>query len=92
MWTGRALKVSCSVFVRRALAVRSDRPLLLFKALPLRAWYGLSDAELEFRLGQPAFGRFVGLSLEDERPDHTTFCRFRNRLVSAQILDHTLTP
>lgn len=58
------------------------RPLLLFKALLLQAWYGLSDAELEFRLGDSlAFGRFVGLSLQDEVPDHTTLCRFRNRLV-----------
>ena len=64
------------------------RPLLLFKALLLQAWYGLSDAELEFRLGDSlAFGRFVGLSLEDEVPDHTTLCRFRNRLVSAQLLE-----
>jgi IS5 family transposase len=64
------------------------RPLLLFKALLLQAWYGLSDAELEFRLGDSlAFGRFVGLSLEDEVPDHTTLCRFRNRLVSARLLE-----
>lgn len=64
------------------------RPLLLFKALLLQAWYGLSDAELEFRLGDSvAFGRFVGLSLEDEVPDHTTLCRFRNRLVNARLLE-----
>ena len=64
------------------------RPLLLFKALLLQAWYGLSDAELEFRLGDSlSFGRFVGLSLEDEVPDHTTLCRFRNRLVSARLLE-----
>ena len=64
------------------------RPLLLFKALLLQAWYGLSDAELEFRLGDSlAFGRFVGLSLEDEVPDHTTLCRFRNRLVAARLME-----
>jgi IS5 family transposase len=64
------------------------RPLLLFKALLLQAWYGLSDAELEFRLGDSlSFGRFVGLSLEDEIPDHTTLCRFRNRLVGARLLE-----
>jgi IS5 family transposase len=64
------------------------RPLLMFKALLLQAWYGLSDAELEFRLGDSlAFGRFVGLSLEDEVPDHTTLCRFRNQLVSARLLE-----
>jgi IS5 family transposase len=64
------------------------RPLLLFKALLLQAWYGLSDAELEYRLGDSlAFGRFVGLSLEDEVPDHTTLCRFRNRLISDRLLE-----
>lgn len=64
------------------------RPLLLFKALLLQAWYGLSDAELEFRLGDSlSFGRFVGLSLEDRVPDHTTLCRFRNRLVAARLLE-----
>lgn len=64
------------------------RPVLLFKALLLQAWYGLSDAELEFRLGDSlAFGRFVGLSLDDEVPDHTTLCRFRNRLMSAGLLE-----
>ena len=64
------------------------RPLLLFKALLLQARYGLSDAELEFRLGDSlAFGRFVGLSLEDEVPDHTTLCRFRNRLVRERLLE-----
>jgi IS5 family transposase len=64
------------------------RPLLLFKALLLQAWYGLSDAELEFRLGDSlAFGRFVGLSLDDEVPDHTTLCRFRNRLISERLLE-----
>ncbi len=64
------------------------RPLLLFKALLLQAWYGLSDAELEFRLGDSlAFGRFVGLSLQDAVPDHTTLCRFRNRLVRERLLE-----
>jgi IS5 family transposase len=64
------------------------RPLLLFKALLLQAWYGLSDADLEYRLGDSiAFGRFVGLSLEDEVPDHTTLCRFRNRLIGERVLE-----
>ncbi len=85
-WTG---------FERALSGLREDgpgrpgyRPLLLFKALLLQAWYGLSDAELEFRLGDSlAFGRFVGLSLEDEVPDHTTLCRFRNRLVHQRLLE-----
>lgn len=87
--------VDWSGFERRLAGLREEgpgrpgyRPLLLFKALLLQAWYGLSDAELEFRLGDSlAFGRFVGLSLEDEVPDHTTLCRFRNRLVAARLLE-----
>ncbi len=64
------------------------RPLLMFKALLLQAWYGLSDADLEYRLGDSiAFTRFVGLSLEDEVPDHTTLCRFRNRLIAERLLE-----
>jgi IS5 family transposase len=63
-------------------------PLLLFKALLLQAWYGLSDADLEYRLGDSlAFTRFVGLSLEDAVPDHTSLCRFRNRLIAERRLE-----
>lgn len=87
--------VDWSGFERTLSGLREDgpgrpgyRPLLLVKALLLQAWYGLSDAELEFRLGDSlAFGRFVGLSLEDEVPDHTTLCRFRNRLVRDRLLE-----
>lgn len=57
-------------------------PLLMLKALLLQQWYGLSDAELEEALNdRVSFRRFLGLSLEDAAPDHTTLCRFRNRLV-----------
>lgn len=64
------------------------RPLMMFKALLLQSLYGLSDAELEEALADRlSFRRFVGLSLEDEVPDHTTICRFRNQLIEAQLLD-----
>lgn len=64
------------------------RPLLMFKALLLQSLYGLSDAELEEALNDRlSFRRFVGLGLEDETPDHTTLCRFRNGLVSAGVLE-----
>lgn len=64
------------------------RPLLMFKALLLQAWYGLSDAELEEALGDRlSFRRFVGLSLEDAVPDHTTLCRFRNALGAAGLME-----
>lgn len=68
------------------------RPLLLFKALLLQAWYGLSDADLEHLLGDRlSFTRFVGLTVEDDVPDHTTLCRFRNRLIAERVLEKLFT-
>lgn len=61
-------------------------PLLMFKALLLQQWYALSDAELEEALNdRVSFRRFLGLGLEDDAPDHTTLCRFRNRLGEAGL-------
>jgi IS5 family transposase len=70
----------------------SGRPaygsLLMFKALLLQSLYGLSDSELEDALiDRLSFRRFVGLSLEEQVPDHTTLCRFRNRLNEAGLLE-----
>lgn len=63
-------------------------PLTMFKALLLQSLYGLSDAELEAALfDRLSFRRFVGLSLTDAVPDHTTLCRFRNLLVGAGLLE-----
>ncbi len=68
------------------------RPLAMFKALLLQSLYGLSDPELEEALGDRlSFRRFVSLSLEDEVPDHTTICRFRNRLIEAGLLEKLFT-
>jgi IS5 family transposase len=63
-------------------------PLLMLKALLLQQWYQLSDAGLEEALNdRVSFRRFLGLSLEDSAPDHTTLCRFRNRLVAERLAD-----
>lgn len=63
-------------------------PLLMFKALLLQSLYGLSDAGLEEALADRlSFRRFVGLSLDQEVPDHTTLCRFRNALWQAGHLE-----
>ena len=62
--------------------------LLMFKALLLQSLYGLSDSELEDALiDRLSFRRFVGLSLAEQVPDHTTLCRFRNRLNEAGLLE-----
>ena len=62
--------------------------LVLFKALLLQSLYGLSDVELEEALADRlSFRKFVGLSLEDDVPDSTTLCRFRNLLIGEQRLE-----
>ena len=54
-------------------------PLLMFKAMLLQSWYNLSDPKLEEQLARDLlFRRFVGLSLADSVPDHSTLWRFRN--------------
>lgn len=56
-------------------------PLLMLKALLLQQWYALSDADLEEAINdRVSFRKFLGLSLEGPSPDHTTLCRFRQRL------------
>jgi transposase, IS5 family len=56
-------------------------PLVMIKALLLAHWYGLSDPGLEEALDDTlSFRAFVGLSLQDAVPDHSTICRFRQQL------------
>ena len=63
-------------------AGRPHWPLVLMvKCLLLQKWFGLSDPGLEEMLrDRLSFRRFVGLSLDDDTPDETTFVRFRDRL------------
>ena len=61
---------------------RPSYPLvLLFKTLLLQQWYNLSDPGMEEALSDRiSFRRFVGLSLSDAVPDHSTISRFRSQL------------
>jgi IS5 family transposase len=62
--------------------------LVMFKALLLAQWYGLSDLGLEEALNDRlSFRRFAGLGLDGETPDHTTLCRFRNDLAAAGLAE-----
>jgi IS5 family transposase len=61
-------------------------PLVMFRALLLAQWYDLSDRDLEEALcDRLSFRRFAGLGLEQATPDHTTLCRFRERLNEAGL-------
>jgi transposase, IS5 family len=56
-------------------------PVLMFKMVFLQFLYDLSDREVEEQITfNMAFKWFLGLSAEEFPPDHTTLCRFRQRL------------
>ena len=56
--------------------------VMMFKCLLLQSWHSLSDKGLEEAIRvRLDFLQFTGLSVGDKLPDHTTFCRFRNKLV-----------
>jgi transposase, IS5 family len=61
-------------------------PIVMFRGLLLAQWYDLSDRDLEEALcDRLSFRRFVGLVMEQGTPDHTTLCRFRERLNEAGL-------
>ena len=74
-----------------AVGVKAYPTLVMFKVLLLQSWFTLSDEDMEYALhDRISFTRFTGFSLEDETPDHTTICRFRNLLVEKKLLDKLL--
>jgi IS5 family transposase len=63
--------------------------LKLLKALILQSWYSLSDAGLEESLSvRMDFLLFT--DLDENVPDATTICRFRNLLISRGLLEKAL--
>jgi IS5 family transposase len=63
-------------------------PIQLFKILLLQQWYNLSDYEVEeLLIVRLDFIKFVGLSMDGEIPDHSTICRFRNKLLELNLYD-----
>lgn len=62
--------------------------LALFKALLLQQLYGLSDPQLEEALADRlSFRHFLGLSLTDRVPDHSTLWRFREQLAKSGLAE-----
>lgn len=73
---------------RSARGEASYPPLVMFKALLLQKWHGLSDPGLESALSDRlSFMRFCGLTLEDRTPDHTTIWRFREALAANGLVE-----
>ena len=65
--------------------------MVLFRMELMRVWYGLSDGEIEEQVNDRlSFSRFAGLGMDDDVPDSTTLCRFRNALVKSGVYDSLL--
>lgn len=80
------LEVELKKYYSKGFSV-SGRPsysgLLLFKMSLLQSWYGLSDYDVEEKVNDSlSFMQFVGLTLEDDVPDHSVLSRFRTELTT----------
>lgn len=55
--------------------------LILFKMLLLQTWYGLSDESIEENVrDRISFSKFCCIAMDQDVPDSTVLCRFRNAL------------
>jgi transposase, IS5 family len=65
--------------------------LVLLRCLLLGIWHDLSDPALEAAIADRlSFRRFVGLSLHDAVPDHSTLWRFREELSKDGLIEQVL--
>ena len=87
-----------NVFLRKKIRRKANAvgnpaypTLVMFKILLLQRWYNLSDPGVEQALlDRPSLIRFMEFSIEDDAPDETTICRFRNGLIRLNVLDKLL--
>jgi IS5 family transposase len=61
---------------------------VLLGALFLQTWYGLSDPMTEEMIhDRLSFRKFLDIKVEDDIPDETTICNFRNALMEKMLFD-----
>ena len=64
---------------------------MMFKALLLQSWYALSDPALKKQLARDLlFRRFIGLSISESVPDHSTLWRFHQLLEKQSLMNALL--
>ena len=64
------------------------QPVIIFKVLLLQKLYNLSDPAMEKQLPRDLlFRRFVGLSLTDDVPDHSTIWRYHKHLGEVGLIE-----
>jgi IS5 family transposase len=63
-------------------------PVMMFRMLVLQQLYNLSDEEVEYQVNdRRSFEEFVGLGIMDSIPDAKTVWFFRERLISAGVIE-----
>ena len=71
---------------------RSYDKISMLKLILLGQWNSLSDEELEYAVRvRLDFISFCGFDIDDKVPDHSTICRFRNKLIEKDLIDKILT-
>src|SRR5580698_10394859 len=67
------------------------RAAVLLRVMLLQHLYGLSDPQAEMQLGDRlSFQKFVGLRAGEAVPVETTICRFRQRMIAANLHEQLL--
>ena len=62
--------------------------ILLFRMCMLEEWYTIYHSHIDYYVNDSiCFTHFVGLSLDDEVPSHTTVSRFRQELIHKGLYD-----
>lgn len=65
--------------------------IAMFKLILLGQWNNLSDPELEYALRvRLDFISFCGFDIDGDTPDHSTICRFRNKLIDMGLMNKLL--
>ena len=82
---------SCYKKNKDALGNPAYPPLQMYKILLVQRWENLSDPQMEFALkDRLSVLKFVGFSITDSVPDHSTINRFRNELCRLKLYDKLL--
>ena len=83
---GRRLEGAYSELGRPA-----HRAAVMLRVMLLQHLYGLSDPQAEEQLGDRlSFQKFVGLRSAEAVPEETAICRFRQRMIEAQLHERLL--
>lgn len=86
------IKIIEKSYNKKTLVGRPHKERLqLFKICLLQTWYGLSDYEIEERVNDSiSMGRFLGLSVDECCPDHSTISRFRTHMSKNNVYEKLL--